>query len=104
MNIEADNIPPKNIIEVLMKYGRGADWVAHCYPAVPNSPTLMQGIGCSLLSRKLMTDFDWSKADDSPDAALWDFAQPVRTSGKYKTVEIWGLLDVKHLKESYGTN
>lgn len=98
MNIEADNIPPKNVIEVLLSYGQGADWTSHCYPAFPGCETLQQGIGCSLLSRRLMTDFDWSKADDSPDAELWNFAQPIRSSGKYLTVELWGIMSVEHLK------
>ena len=99
MNIEADNIPPKNVIEVLLKYGKDADWISHCYHALPEHDTVQQGIGCSLLSRKLMADFDWSKADDTPDSELWNFAKPkMRESDKYKTVELWGIMDVKHRK------
>lgn len=98
MNIEADNIPPPNIIETLLKYSGGeADWVQHCYPATPTT-TLMQGIGCALFSRRLMTDFPWSDplvADDSPDAELWNW---VKERGGYKTVELWFVADVKHLK------
>lgn len=94
MNIEADNIPPVNIIETLLKYGQDADWISHCYPTTGGA--LEQGIGCSLLSRKLMTDFDWNTAADSPDAELWEF---VRKSGKYKTVELWNIAEVQHLKE-----
>lgn len=105
MNIEADNIPPKDVIETLLKYGNGADWISHCYPAYPGSETLEQGIGCSLLSRRLIQDFDWGLANDSPDAELWDFAKPkVRTSNVYKTVELWGIMKVEHLKEGYGDN
>lgn len=95
MNIEADNIPPPNVIETLMHYGEGADWVQHCYPATP-TPTLMQGIGCALFSRRLMTDFDWNQADDSPDSELWTWVQQQTT--KYKTVELWYIMDIKHLK------
>ncbi len=99
MNIESDNIPPKDIIEQFLKYGQDADWISHCYPALPTSPTLQQGIGCSLLSRKLMTDFDWSTAADTPDSELWNFAMPtVRNSTAHRTVEMWGFWDVKHLK------
>ena len=102
MNIEADNIPPPNVIEVLLKHGYDADWVSHCYQALPEHDTLQQGIGCSLLSRKLMNDFDWSDpkvADDTPDSELWNFAKPdIRKSKHYKTVELWGIMDVKHLK------
>lgn len=98
MNIEADNIPPKDVIETLLTYGKGADWTSHCYPVLPHSNKLQQGIGCSLLSRKIIQDFDWSKASDSPDSELWSFAEPIRENQKYKTVELWGIMDVKHLK------
>ncbi len=99
MNIEADVIPPVDIIEQLMKYGRDADWIAHVYPSGPTiAGNLIAGIGCSLLSRKLMTDFDWDDttiADDSPDSELWNW---VISHGGYKTVELYYICDVKHLK------
>jgi ubiquinone/menaquinone biosynthesis C-methylase UbiE len=102
MNIEADNIPPPNVIETLLKYGHDADWISHCYKALPEHDTVQQGIGCSLLSRKLMQDFDWSDpniADDTPDSELWNFAKPkMRKSDKYKTVELWNVMFVDHLK------
>lgn len=97
MNIEADVIPEKDVIEKLMKYGQDADWIAHVYPASPTK-TWIAGIGCSLLSRKLMTDFDWDDttiADDSPDSELWGWVQ---SHGGYKTVELYYVLEVKHLK------
>lgn len=97
MNIEADVIPPANVIEILMKYGQDADWTAHTYPASPTK-TWVAGIGCSLLSRKLMTDFDWNDttiADDSPDSELWSWVQ---SHGGYKTIEMYYLMEVKHLK------
>ena len=100
MNIEADNIPPKDVIETLLKYGQDADWISHCYLALPSGDTVQQGIGCSLLSRKLMTDFDWSKQADTPDSELWNFAKPdIRKSHTYKTVELWNIMSVEHLKE-----
>lgn len=100
MNIEADNIPPKDIIETLLKYGQDADWISHCYAALPTSDTMQQGIGCSLLSRKLMTDFDWATAADTPDSELWNFAKPtIRKSKEYKTLEMWGFITVNHLKQ-----
>lgn len=95
MNIEADNIPPADIIESLLSYGKDIDWVSHAYPIRPGSDQFEQGIGCSLLSRKLMTDFDWHKAADSPDAELWTFVKPQR---KYKTIELWDVMQVEHLK------
>lgn len=96
MNIEADNIPPSNVIEELMKY-QPADWIAHTYPA-GNGVGFMAGIGCSLLSRKLIEDFDMSDVsifDDSPDSEVWNWVQK---RGGYKTVELYYVMDVKHLK------
>jgi hypothetical protein len=99
MNIEADVIPQKDIIETLFRYSGGdADWVSHGYPTYPGSTTTQQGIGCSLLSRQLMTDFNWSDtsiADDSPDAELWNW---IRSKGGYKTCELWYIANVEHLK------
>ncbi len=98
MNIEADVIPPPNIIETLMEY-QPADWIAHTYPAGPTiASSLIAGIGCSLLSRKLMTDFNWDDttiADDSPDSELWNWSVK---NGGYRTVELYYIAEVKHLK------
>jgi len=96
MNIEADNIPPKDVIETMMKYN--ADWVEHAYYANGKDGTLEQGIGCGLLSRRLIEDFnmdDDSIFDDSPDAELWNWVQKQK---KYKCVELYFEMDVKHLK------
>lgn len=93
MNIESDVIPPKDIIEQLMKYK--GDWISHAYPTRGNNTDDQQGIGCSLLSRRLVEDFDWNEAEDnSPDGWLWQKVKPVR---KYKTVEVWGEMQVEHL-------
>jgi len=35
-------------------------------------------------------------ANDSPDAELWNWVRP--QLGKYKVVELWGIVEVKHLK------
>ena len=96
MNIESDVLPPANVIETLMDYGRaGADWVSHCYPTRSGSDTLQHGIGCSLLSRRLMTDFDWGLASDSPDAELWSWVR--RRPYTYRTVELYDVMEVQHL-------
>lgn len=93
MNIEADNIPPQNIIERLLQ--EKADWASHCYRVRPDGKTMQQGIGCSLLSRKLMTDFNWTEAADSPDAELWNYVQKEE---KHTTAELWYFFNVLHLK------
>jgi hypothetical protein len=94
MNLEADVIPPPNVIETLMRYGQDADWVSHCYPSRAGSATLEHGIGCSLLSRRLMEDFDWRGASDSPDAELWHWVR--QRPHTYRTVELWDILQVEH--------
>lgn len=97
MNIEADVIPDKDVIEKLLKYGQDADWTAHVYPQGSNVGW-MAGIGCSLLSRKLMTDFNWDDttiADDSPDSELWSWVQ---SHGGYKTVELYYVVSIVHRK------
>lgn len=99
MNIEADVIPPVGVIETLLKYGQDADWISHCYPATPTT-TMMQGIGCSLLSRRLMSEFDWDDmtiANDDPAIECWNWVQ-ARPSAGYKTVELSYVMDVRHLK------
>lgn len=103
LNIEADVIPPANVTEVLLQYSGGdADWVQHCYPS-NGDPAFgyMQGIGCALFSRRLMTDFDWSDvsiADDAPDSELWAWTQP--RLDIYRVVELWGVMQVEHLKQA----
>lgn len=94
MNVEADVVPPIDVVETLMRHGQKADWASHCYPSRTGSETLEQGIGCSLLSRRLMMDFDWKRASDSPDAELWKFVRSHPHT--YKTVELWDVMRVEH--------
>ena len=95
MNIEADVIPPANVIEVMLWYGSGADWTSHNYPATQSCRTCMiHGIGCSLLSRRLIEAFDWSRALDSPDIALDEW---IKARGGYRIIELRGFMEVEHL-------
>lgn len=98
LDIESDVIPQSDVIEVLMKWGKGSDWISHAYPSREGGDELaQQGIGCSLLSRRLLTKFGWSDAEDSttPDGWLWEHVKPV--ASQYPTMELWGYLNIKHL-------
>lgn len=101
-DIEIDVIPPSNAIELLLKYGKDSDWIAHAYPARNSSDNQLaqQGIGLCLLSRKLLENFSFKDSEDSigPDAWLWDRVRP--QAEEYPTVELWGHLpNVKHLSD-----
>lgn len=93
MNIESDVIPPRDVIERMLAY-KDADWVSHAYPTRAGG-CLQQGIGCSLLSRRLMSEFSWADAADSPDSELWAWVQ---NEARHKTVELWYEMNVEHRK------
>jgi len=98
-NCESDVIPPVNVIEAMLGYGTGADWIAHAYPlrGGAGGTDVQQGIGCSLLSRRLMENFDFAQAgDNAPDGWLWAKVRPTR---QFRTVELWGHFEVQHLAE-----
>jgi len=103
LNVEADNTVPPDVIQTMLDYGRGADWVAHAYPSRNQDqygdPDVEgeNGVGCSMFSRRLV---DWVNFDeagpDSPDSWLWD---RVRRAKRFKTIEAWGYMRVGHLRE-----
>ena len=95
-NLEADVIPPPDVIERLLELGHDADWISHSYPphgcTIPNQ----QGVGCSIFSRKLAEGFDFSHAgDNAPDGWLWQQVLP--QVHKYPTTELYGRFVVQHL-------
>lgn len=94
---ESDIIPPSNVIETLLELGGESDWISHAFPLkdVPDVE-VDQGIGCSILSRKLAENFTWAGFAETPDGHLW---KEVRPQGKYKVMELWAYMKVKHLKE-----
>ena len=95
-NLECDVIPPSNIIEFMLKYGRDTDWISHCYPIRDSfNVNYQQGIGCALLSRAIAESVDYELAS-SPDAWLWE---EVRNAEKFTTMELWQYFPIKHLKE-----
>ena len=92
-NLECDVIPPVGIIEQMLDWGRDSDWIAFSYPNRDSPTDCQQGIGCALLSRRLVEAFDYREAD-SPDAWLWE---KVRKSNRFRTAEFWQYADIKHL-------
>ncbi len=95
-SVESDIIPPPDAMEVMLKWGDGSDWIAHAFPLrnEDQNVEVEQGIGCSLLSRKVLEENSWAGFDASPDGHFWNLVRPTH---KYKTLEMWGYLSVGHL-------
>ena len=100
MIIESDVIPPQDVIEQLNKWGQGADWISHAYPTRDGNPDedAIQGIGCSLFTRRLIEKYDFISLGDNymSDGGLW---MKVRSDRSMKTVELWNIFKNQHLKE-----
>ena len=102
MIIEIDVIPAFNVIETLLKWGKDSDWISHAYPARDASPAeadelRVQGLGCSLFTRRLIEKYDFKGFEDNymSDGGMWMKVRPDKTM---RTVELWGYLDsIKHL-------
>jgi len=95
-NLECDIIPPKDIIEFLLYWGRNTDWISHCYEIrQDDTGNIQQGIGCSMLSRRMAEYVDYEKAD-SPDAWLWE---EVRKAERFHTMELWQYIKIEHLRQ-----
>lgn len=96
MDIESDVIPQTDVIEILMRLK--VDWASHAYPARgSNDGSVQQGIGCSLLSRRLLENFSWKDAEDNttPDGWLWEHVRP--RVYEYPTHEMYGVINIEHL-------
>lgn len=95
-NVESDILPPKDCIEKMLRHE--ADWISHCFPRRlgDHSRDFDQGIGCSMLSRRLMENFKWPDTEDTPDSVLWEQVRPLN---KFSVVELWGLFQCQHLIE-----
>lgn len=99
MIIEVDVIPSLNVIETLLKWGKDSDWISHAYPARDSNDDELrvQGLGCSLFSRRLIEKYDFKGFEDNymSDGGMWMKVRPDRTM---RTMELWSFLDsIKHL-------
>jgi hypothetical protein len=97
MNIESDIIPQQDVIEVSLDWGRDSDWISHAYPFQGENILVEHGIGCSLLSRRLIENFSWQGAESNalPDSWLWQQVRP--RASEFPTMELWGYITVEHL-------
>lgn len=104
LNIEIDVIPAPEMLKTLLRYGRGAAWTAHVYPARGHDIGCCSGIGCSLWSRKLIEDFRFETMGDQVghcvDGYFWQCVFP--QTAKYPTCELWGHVPTKHLRGPRG--
>lgn len=95
--LEWDVIPDKNILKVLTDYSKaGNDWVGHTYQTRNSGSSLptQSGIGCCLLSRRLLEKYGWEGCAEGPDHALW--IQMVADKS-FKMVELTSHAKVRHL-------
>lgn len=96
-SVESDIIPPSDVIEQLLEWGKDSDWISHAFPSkeIPDVDN-DQGIGCSLLSRRLLEKFTWAGFTETPDGHLWGQVRPDQTM---KVMEMWHYWKNKHLRE-----
>ncbi len=103
-NLESDVLCPTNAIELMIDWGRDTDWIAHQYPARGGDQDLsvQSGIGCTLLSRKIMENYSFANCSvgKCPDAWLWDMIRPL---GTYTSMEMWSFMKTKHLGTGEGS-
>jgi hypothetical protein len=97
MNVESDIIPQRDVIEVSLEWGRDSDWISHAYPFQGENILVEHGIGCSLLSRRLIESFSWQGAESTalPDNWLWSQVRPY--ASEFPTMELWGYIAIEHL-------
>lgn len=99
-NMESDTIPKiPDVIEQMFMLGKGSAWISHSYPSRTGNADedVQQGIGCSLLNRRLIERFNFEGAGGNytPDAWLWNQVRPLVRS--FPTTELWGHLIISHL-------
>lgn len=93
-NLEIDVIPPPEILKTLLQYP--SDWTSHDYE-LRGGGGRMTGIGCSLLSRNIAKDAEFTSNVHGPDAVLW-----TQTQGTHRTLTLTNWLGVKHIGEGNG--
>lgn len=97
-SMEIDTIPePADVIERLLELGRDTDWISHAYPSRSGNPdhdVQAGGLGCSLLSRRLLLAHSWRGAGAmAPDQWLAAYVLPMR---EFTAMELWGYFKIKH--------
>lgn len=92
---DSDIRGPKDIIEILLDYGREADWIAHSVPSHDDDKHLTDGFSPAILSRKIMENPITPPPDQHPDGWFW--INIVSPNPEYKTYEFWNLMKLEHL-------
>lgn len=93
-NLEIDVIIPSDALNLMLKYP--SDWTSHGYPA-RGGGGMMQGIGCSLLSRSIAEAGQFNSSLNGPDAELWEL-----TMNTHKTISLTRFFDIKHIGKENG--
>lgn len=96
-NLEIDVLPDKDILEKMLKLSDGFDLVSHAYPGRKDKTIEHQGIGCSLVSKKLARRFNFENAGSaSPDGWIWS---KVRATSDLSMMDLWGMCKMEHIAE-----
>lgn len=93
-NLESDVIIPPHGLNLLLKYP--SDWTSHGYPCRGGSG-MMQGIGCSLLSKSIAEAGVFTSSVHGADHELWE-----QTMKTHKTISLTLMMDIKHLGKENG--
>lgn len=96
-NVDSDVIVPPETINILLQYGKDFDWVSHSYPDKVHAEDRVSGFGCSLFSRKLMTNETMEDMPNNTAVDGWFWHNKVKAKNKYKSIEFWELLKLEHL-------
>lgn len=97
--LESDVIPPPDVIETMLRWGKDSDWISHAYPmrGANVNVDFQQGIGCSMFTRNLIERFAFADIDDGyySDAGLWEKVR----KAYLPTMELWGYMKIEHLAQ-----
>lgn len=96
-NLESDIIPDPSVLNVMLEYGKGCDWISHYYPDRTDPLNITNGFGCNIFSRKLMENESFSEAPEETTTDGWFWHGKVKNNFKYKMTEGWHLFGIQHL-------
>lgn len=98
-NIEADVLVPPETVKEMLKFDpdKNMDWISHNYPNRVTGEPGMSGFGCSMFSRRIMEihTFEGAPSDRTTDGWWWH--TKVRHDLTIRALELWGVLDIKHV-------
>lgn len=96
LSIEADNLPPTNVVERLLAFG-DIDWISHTYPQSSTNSYPVFGVGCSIFTRRLLNNFKFGQSGVyAPNNELITW---VASNNEYTTIFLHNFFTVEHVKE-----